>query len=293
VPIGLKAELCGGLEIDSNLLKIIIDKAKKQGILWKDDPIDRAIRSDKPGKKPVFLVVEEAKIKLSEAIGRDARLNDDFSHIKEHIILEEGTLHPDREISVELTGNDLKRVIREIWRRKYSAIINDTLNEAREKLRKNNMELGSIDKVLIAGGSSKLPFMKEEIYAILSTLIDKDNIIIGKDIGDSVAIGIACECKERISRDPKLGTGWIAPCLMNDLYLGFRKNRKAPIQLPKIKHGGTFKKSNLFLAPFETKDWTIDYEIELPFETNEKVFYCFNDKPFSKENASGDYQFRR
>jgi len=57
LPLGLQAGLCGGSEIDLNLLKLVIDKAKQQGVIWKDDPIDRARRSS----IPVLLHVEEAK----------------------------------------------------------------------------------------------------------------------------------------------------------------------------------------------------------------------------------------
>jgi len=96
------------------------------------------------------------------------------------------SLHPDTDITVVLTGEDLKSVIREMWRRDYGGIIIKTINEAREKLAATGLELKQLDKVLIAGGSSRLPFMAEEVLTVLPTKVDENKIFIGSDIGTSV-----------------------------------------------------------------------------------------------------------
>lgn len=276
VPLGLQAELCGGSEIDLNLLKVLIQRAKKQGIVWKDDPIERAKKST----VPVLLYIEKAKIELSEAIGRKAKLSDDCSAKRVQVILPEGLLHPDSEVNVVLTGEDLKAVIREMWRRHYGDIIVKTFNEAKSKLESIDFELKHLDRVLIAGGSSRLPFMTEEVGTVLPTKVGQKQIYLGSDIGTSVALGIACECREQMSRDPTLGTGKIAPCLMNDLYIGFRKSRREALQPPKVRlNGKIMKDGQLFSSPFETENLTIKYELELPFEVKDRMFYFFSDQP--------------
>ena len=105
----------------------------------------------------MLLHLEDAKIALSRAIGEHARIAEDFSSIRALVHLEAGTLHPDEHIDVELTGEDLKTVIRKVWRRHWGEIIARTVTEARKKL---NFE--RLDKVLVAGGSSRLPFMRGE-----------------------------------------------------------------------------------------------------------------------------------
>jgi Fic family protein/molecular chaperone DnaK (HSP70) len=281
VPLGLRAEICGGSEIDLRLLKVLIERAKKKGIVWKDDPVERAKKS----RVPVLLYIENAKIALSEAIGSRARLSDDCSAKQVRIVLSAGLLHPDSEVDVVMTGEDLKDVIREMWRRHYGDIIVETINEAKTKLEGIGYELNRLDKVLIAGGSSRLPFMAEEVATVLPTKVNQKQIYLGSDIGTSVALGIACECLEQMSRDATLSTGKIAPCLMNDLYIGFRKSRRELLELPRIRlNGRVIKDGQLFSAPFEINNLSVNYELELPFELSDKVFYYFSDTPLDSNS---------
>ena len=180
-----------------------------------------------------------------------------------------------------LTGEDLKEVIRAMWRRKYANIIFETINEAKERLKTSNLSLDRIDKVLVAGGSSRLPFMKEEILLALPTYFnDKNNILIGADIDEAVAYGIACECREQANREPQLSAGKIGPCILTDLYIGVRERRKDPVQIPKIKYKGvSLKNGQLLSAPFEADTTALEYEVELPFDISDRLFYIFTDKP--------------
>ena len=79
VPLGLQAEVCGGSEIDKELLRVFVAKCKAGGIRWKDDPLTRAEFIG----GPALLRIEDAKIRLSEEIANqgDVRLQDDISHI--------------------------------------------------------------------------------------------------------------------------------------------------------------------------------------------------------------------
>ena len=62
------------------------------------------------------------------------RLANDFSHVTTPVFLPKGECHPDSDIEEILTGEALKGVIREMWRRHYGHIIADTVNEAKARL---------------------------------------------------------------------------------------------------------------------------------------------------------------
>ena len=274
VPYGLQAEFCGGSLIDKELLKLVIEKARKQGIRWNDDPMGRAERST----IPVLLHIEDAKINLSNAIGNKAKVAEDFSSIQTIVHLDKGSLHPEKDVHVELSGEDLKAIIRKMWRRNWGEIILNTITEARRKL---NFE--TLDKVLVAGGSSRLPFMLEELQIPLRSLVPTNQIYFGPDRGNAVAVGIACECKEQVRKFPNLSAGNIASCLLNDLFIGFRKSRRDPIELPrKINRpdGSLSRDGQLLTAPFETGDLTLSYKVDLPFDPESRIFYAFSEDPF-------------
>lgn len=273
--LGLQANLFGGAQIDKELLKALVDKTRSKGLVWKDNPIDRI-------ETAALLRIEEAKIQLSNEISRITphRLVDDFSTVLTTVFIPKGECHPDSDIEETLSGEDLKRVIREMWQRHYGRTIIDTVNEATEKLRVARMSMDRIDKVLVAGGSSRLPFMREEIHKVLSTRVDKANIFKALDAGEAVAYGIACECREQARRDPKLSAGKIAPFVLNNLYLGFRETRRTPLHVPRVTHNGTpLEGGQLLSAPFETESFTLKYEVDLPFKVSDRLFYVFSDKP--------------
>ena len=277
VPLGLQAELCGGSLIDKELLTLLVKKAQNKGVQFKDDPIKRAELSE----IPVLLHIEDAKIALSKMIGPDARVSDSFSSVRTSIRLERGILHPEQEIKAELTGDDLKEVLRKVWRRTWGPIIIRTINEAREKV-----SFDRLDRVLVAGGSSRLPFMKEEIATVLPSLVRPENIILGSDAGNAVALGIAYECREQARKYPQLSVGKMAYCVLNDLYIGFRRSRRDPIVLPKVRSArGLSRVGQLLSSPFETKELTVKYTVEIPFEVRDRVFYYFNDQPFDVQSS--------
>ena len=276
VPLGLNAQLCGGYEIDKALLRIVVEKARKKGIVWKDDPIQRVEFS----KSHVLLYIEDAKLKLSREIGENARIGDDLSKIAAPVFLEMGTLHPEQDIQVDVTGEDLKSVIRKMWRKYYGKIITDTVTQAEKQLGKAKIRLDKIDKVLVAGGSSRLPFMKEEILAALQTRVQRESIFIGKDIGAAVAFGIAVECRERVRRVPELSVNRIVSCLLSELFLGFRRTRRDPFVATGVHFDGSVnKEGKLISKPCEIDELSMEFELELPFELKERAFYGFFNRP--------------
>ena len=64
IPLGIQAEPCGGAQIDKELLKILISKTERKGLTWKENPITRIELK----QSPALLRIEDAKIRLSEAI---------------------------------------------------------------------------------------------------------------------------------------------------------------------------------------------------------------------------------
>ncbi len=162
VPLGLQAGTYGGSQVDKELFKILVNGAQKKGFVWKDDPLKRLEMK----QSAVLLRIEDAKIRLSEAIAAagPARLSKDYSNITTQVVLPKEEFHPESDIQGTLTGEDLKSVIRDMWRRHYGHLIIETVNEAKERLMSAlKMPLDRLDKVLVAGGSSRLPFMREEI----------------------------------------------------------------------------------------------------------------------------------
>lgn len=286
LPLGLQADVCGGSEIDRQLFNRVVAKCHSQGTRWKEDPLKRAEITG----SPALLRIEDAKIRISELIAkRDvARLSDDFSSERVSVHFPKGELHPEQEIHQDLTGEDLKAVIRDMWRRRYGEIICDTINEARQKLQSAlQLPLDKIDRVLIAGGSSRLPFVKEEILTVLPNLVGKNSIYLGSDIGEAVAYGIACECREQAKRDPQLAVNKISPCILNDLYLGFKRTRRNPFELPRVrKNGVLIQDGQLLNAPFETEQLTQTYEVELPFDVEDRLLYYFSSAPFHDDPPS-------
>ncbi|MEA3361469.1 MAG: Fic family protein, partial [Thermodesulfobacteriota bacterium] len=276
LPLGLQAEVHGGFEIDRKLLEVAVEKARKQGVKWKEDPLKRA---EGEGMS-ILLLIEDTKIYLSTEIGSERRIADDVSNIKRKLTFPKGTIHQEEEISVELTGEDLKAILRNIWRKTWGPIVIETINEAKKKLANIKAKLDKTDLVLVAGGSARLPYMKEEITTLLPTMINAGSIYNGTDAGTAVALGIAWECKEQSARDPRLSLGRIAPCVLNDLYMGFRRSRRDAIELPKVRcNGKTNCLGQLLSSPFETEELTVHYEIEVPFPVKDKLYYYFGDHP--------------
>ncbi len=283
LPLGLKAELCGGKFIDDELMRLIIEKAGKSGIFKKEDPFKRI----KDLNIPILLLVEDLKIKLSKKFPSKCSLVDDFAYISESIVFAKGTLHQEQEIKVTINGNDLKNIIRMAWRTKWGRIIIDTINEAKNKIESINITFTKVDKVLVAGGSSNLPFMVEEIVTVLPTQINHDDVFLGSDPGSAVALGLACECKEQVRRDPNLSVGKVAPCLMTDIYFALKKERHGEFYTPKIKiNGKQIENGHIICSPFETNELLFNYEIELPFTPMDRIYFYFSHNPFGPDTEA-------
>lgn len=278
LPLGLQAEKAGGNLVDEGLLDVIIEKSKTEHhIKWKENPKDRAMLSE----IPVLMHIEEVKRGLSDKL-KNKSLSDNCRNISLPIKLDQGVFHPEKELIINITGEDLKNVIQKIWRRKWSEILNETIAEATKKL---NTEIPKIDKVIIAGGSSKLPFMKEIIRHFLPNEIKPDQIYFGNKVGRAVAYGIAAECREEAARNPELKTDKIATCMLVDLFFAMGEKRNGEYIIPRIKENGKLlQNGQLISAPFEIDDITKEYDGEFPFRVNGEFHFYFSSSPFKNKD---------
>ena len=169
-------------------MKRILAKSQATGIRWKEDPIKRA---ELPRVLHFF---EWRTLRFSFPRGSLRFLTFDFavdfSNLSIGLAFPKSELHPELEIHQQLTGEDPKSVVREMWRRHYGRIICATVNEAQQKLQTAmQLSFDKIDRVVVAGGSSRLPFVKdkEEITLVLPSMVEKNSIHIGSDIGEAVA----------------------------------------------------------------------------------------------------------
>jgi Fic family protein len=269
LPIGLQAAFFGGNKVDEELLKTIIRKVEKN-LTLKEDLLERA----RTKERTVFMIIEDAKIELSKKLA-DYSYFDSIENISTSIKFEKGVLHQDEEISSKLTANDLKAVIRQMWRHEWSETLNKTIVEAEEKL---NRQVQKIDRVIVAGGSSQLPFMRDLLANCFPTLINTEDIFIGEKIGEAVSYGIAAECMEEARKDSSLKIDKIATCCLSDLYLGLRKHRKDQHIIPKLrKNGKEISTGQLLSSPFEIESLELEFEGKLPFLVENKLFYTFSD----------------
>ena len=276
-PLGIQSKMIAGRDIDQALLKKVVEYAERQNIVFKDDPLKRAAAS----RIPAFFLAEDVKLRLSKKL-EGCAFNTDLTSTRETIVVPKGVLHPEHKISAELTGEDLKDALNTIWRRDLGDVIIQSINEAGKSL---GEEVSRLDKILVAGGSAKLPFLMDLIHTTIPTLLrGKEDIIIAKDSGEAVAWGIAIECRERNPRHPDLASDKIAPCIQSDLYLYFGRSRKEDPR-PGVVKGKepSVSKGCLLSGPLLSDDLTFDYSIEIPFNPEERLFYWFSDRPVAKD----------
>jgi molecular chaperone DnaK (HSP70) len=278
VPLGIHSVTGAGKAIDRRLVELAVSKCK-----------DARLRQDSPqarmAARPwVVLAAEEIKIALSQQM-QECRLGDDCGHIVEKRDFPAAWYHPDVPVRFEITGNDLKQVIEELWFAKQNGFglsILSTLQEA--KFRGGVARLERIDKVILAGGSSGLPYLRELLYRTLSghVKIEPEDIIIGEHCDKAVAYGAAVEAAEERNRSLRTHHS-IGPCVFNELFLFAAPRRdELPIR-PKVTLISDHKKvslepGTLLTGPMQLRAFQSEYEIHLPYRPHGVLFYWFTDK---------------
>ena len=285
-PIGVQAGFCGGQSFDHLLLARLIEKAKQMGHKWKEDPLERA-RSI--AGACIFPLVEDAKISLSNSLPRPELLNTSYKTTSYEVTFPAKTLHPSDEIRLSLNGDDLKEAVDQIWTKTWKNVLFSTIQKANAKLASTQQKLDRFDKVFVAGGCSRLPFFREELWRCAKQYIDNvDDIIISEDPGYAVAEGIALEVREQSRRSPELTSLTLGPCLLSDLYIAFRQARTSSWEPPKTVR--VDERSNnigkIISSPMETVEGLLKIVITLPFSPSGRLFYgFFSDGPDSENRA--------
>ncbi|BDQ38761.1 hypothetical protein SYK_31210 [Pseudodesulfovibrio nedwellii] len=290
VPLGIESEFCGGMTVDESLIQFTIGRARQRGINWKNDPTKDLHTLDPRAK----LMAERVKIKLCEQLGREAVMRNDYRDIHETMTFPKGWLHPDLEIIQKINGNDLKRLIKKKWEQDWHRLVKKTIRLAQSKIskakgKKNKRKL-IIGKIILAGGSSKAPFLKDLICQAYGAHVDQEDILRVNNIGETVALGLALECAHQSDKNPELQTNKLSSCIVNQLYVGVQRERhSAIIPLTTVCDGVKRSDGLIFDAPLHIEDHDLTCEITLPNKINpQRFYYCFSDKPF-EDLATGDF----
>jgi molecular chaperone DnaK (HSP70) len=278
LPLGIQSCVGAGKEIDRRLLKCAIQKVSDLQI--RQEPVEARINS----RPWVLLAVEQMKIDLTAKM-QGARLEEDCKHVSETFVLPIGSYHPDKSVQLELTGEDLKRVVTDLWRDKRGpgAAIVATISEA--KHRKGSVYLQQLDKIIVAGGSSRLPFLRELLIKSISGQIPfkPEDVLLGSTSEQAVALGIAVEAAQDRTKSQRTHHA-IGPCVFSELYFVTAPRRREQAVLPKIHVGGKrqivdLPAGTLLAGPMQVDEFTIEYRIDLPFRPHASLLYWFCDKP--------------
>jgi molecular chaperone DnaK (HSP70) len=150
VPLGVQSVYGAGKEIDTRLVARAV--ANVGDVRLRKESVESRIAA-RPG---ILLQAEEMKIRLSARM-RQCRLEDDYSEYVESRTIPPGFFHPDVGFDLRLTGEDLKRVVTDLWMERLGPAVLATVNAA--KFRGRVVRFGHLDRIILAGGSSGLPFL--------------------------------------------------------------------------------------------------------------------------------------
>jgi molecular chaperone DnaK (HSP70)/fido (protein-threonine AMPylation protein) len=277
VPLGIKSVLNAGKAIDRRLLEIGIGKLNISA-LRQESPQGRIA-----ARPWVVLGAEELKIALSNRM-QSCRLDKDCSHIEVEESFPAGWYHPDIAVKLRLNGEDLKRAITDLWfapKQGFGKSILATVTAARSQAVRGP-RIDKIDYVILAGGSSSLPFLKELIGRTLVGQVssfDPAKILVGDNCDKAVAYGIAIEAAEERNRSLRTHDS-IGPCIFNELHMFTARRRRedavAPaVALIKGDDKIEFTPGTLLPGILRIENYSAEYEVTLPYRPYENFFYWF------------------
>lgn len=278
-PLGLRGDFFGGAKIDERLLERAFARLKRDGIASKET-IQSRLESDNV-RLSVLPRIEQAKIRLSRQLESASNLAEDLSKHSEEVRLPAQTLAA-QEIRLELTGNDLRDIVLELWNGEWRRILGETIDEALTKLQTSRKDF-RLDRIILAGGSSKLPFMRQNVNRVLREFIDSRTTTPRLDYPEyAVAQGIAVECKALARRYKDVRYNSISQYCLTDLFIGVRRDRGSDYAMPKVRTKGSrqARRGRLLTSPVELASTSLDFEIELPFDPHERLhFGLFKEDP--------------
>lgn len=277
VPLGLRSLTGAGKSIDRRLVEIALEKNKEPRL--KQEPIDSRLAA----RPWVLLAVEEMKIALSEQM-KTSRLGDDCSCFVAQREFPPGWYHPDVGVRMDLSGNDLKQAIEDLWFEPKSGFGRSILNTVEDvRFRGGVVSLQQIDRVILAGGSSGLPFLRELLFKTLTGQVGirHEDIVIGEHCEKAVAYGIAIEGAEERNRSLRTHHS-IGPCVFNELFFFTSPRRDEPAQRPVVSllRKGKNEKlpaGTLLSGPMELGGFQAEYDVRLPYRPHGSLFYWFSD----------------
>jgi len=185
---------------------------------------------------------------------------------------------------MELTGNDLKKAIEDLWFEPKTGFGKSILNTIEDvRYRGGVVSLQQIDRVILAGGSSGLPFLKELLSKTLSGQVQVvfEDIVVGEHCEKAVAYGIAIEAAEERNRSLRTHHS-IGPCVFNELFFFTSPRRDEPAHRPSIsliRKGGSEKlpPGTLLSGPMQLGGFQAEYDVRLPYRPHGSLFYWFSD----------------
>jgi hypothetical protein len=241
----------------------------------------------------ILLLAEEAKIALSAQM-RNCHLSEDCSKFVFRRPVPLGVYHPEVEFEFVLDGEDLKTVLKEFWWNKkmgWGSTILSTIEKART--REGEVRFSALDAVILAGGSSGLPFLTELVVKTLTAQMDFEprNVRVPTDFKKAVAFGLALEAREQRRRALRTHNS-LGPCVFNRMFLYTAHRRDGPFLMPQIKRveGGTLiphKAGTLLSGPMRIGKFRATYEIKLNRVPKGHLFYWFTTNEKS-ENPQAD-----
>ncbi len=288
-PLGIDSCPVAGTALDRDLLETLRNRAKSEGVIFKDDPMERAEEKQTP-----FLIVEDAKISLSERFAAQDTGGEQLLDLSETVRLPASTFAAE-ELTVALTAHDLREVINHRWRTVWGERLTHVVNEASKIL---GSEIDRLHKILVAGGSSQLPFIRDLVAGTFPQLVDKADILVAQSSPAAIAYGIALECREQSRRDPTLRNNSLARCIMSDLYITVSRTRLDSGTPPKVTSGlAAGSRGQVIVGPLLLPTSSLSCELELPFEPSGTLYYYFTKRPeleraFEQRLNISDYALR-
>lgn len=284
VPLGVAAVESAGKEIDLALLK--------QAIYKQTDPRlkKESVESRLTTRPWLLLTVEEMKIELSKQMRGVSMETDCRSfHVERDLAL--GVYHPECAVTIRLDGEDLKKAVKDLWMAKLGPSVLQTVKQA--KFRGASLRITSLDKIVLAGGSSGLPFLRQLLAATLAPEVQVkfSDIVVGRAFDKAVAYGLAIEARERRKKALRTNNS-IGPCVFSPLYLYVAQDRGSAAHRPYLKRlaggkGVNHEPGALLTGPMRIGEFKLDFELKLPFRPTNTLCYWFCDSG-DKKNPSGD-----
>lgn len=290
IPLGVQSVEGAGKELDRKLMELGIGKVSDARL--KQEPIESRLSS----RPWILLFAEEIKISLSQQM-QGCRLEEDCNQFLATSRIPAGFYHPEVQFDLALTGEDLKKAINELWFKSWGRAILKTLDEV--KYGRRGVQLEHLDRVILAGGSSALPFLTQLVAKTLAGQVafKAKDIVVGAHLEKAVAYGLAFEAREQRKRSLRTHHS-IGPCVFNRLFLYAARRRSEVFERPYISRVEKTKQIHcepgvLLDGPMRIGEFASEYTIKLPFLPKESLFFWFCDKEDSSNPEADRLNLRQ